>query len=78
MMIGVEKGQSIIALMDDREIKAVVAEIRRLTRITHEMQESVWNECRELGYEDNMNPSEALGTLRFLFHGSRIGEKGGR
>ena len=44
MIIGVEKGHSIIALMDNGEIKAVVPEIQRLTAISLEIQESVWAE----------------------------------
>jgi flagellar motor switch protein FliG len=48
IIIGVEKGQSIIALMDNGEIKAVVPEIRRLTALSREIQESVWAEFQEL------------------------------
>jgi flagellar motor switch protein FliG len=75
MIIGVEKGQSIIALMDNGEINAVVPEIRRLTALSREIQESVWAEFQELGYEDKMNPSEALTIIRFLFNGSKISDK---
>lgn len=72
MAIGVEKGQSIIELMDNGEIKAVVPEIRSLTAISPEMQKSIWAEFKELGYEDKMKPSEALTIIRFLFNGSKI------
>lgn len=72
MSIGVEKGQSIIELMDNGEIKAVVPEIRSLTAISPEMQKSIWAEFKELGYEDKMKPSEALTIMRFLFNGSKI------
>lgn len=72
MTIGVEKGQSIIELMDNGEIKAVVPEIRSLTAISPEMQKSIWAEFKELGYEDKMKPSEALTIIRFLFNGSKI------
>lgn len=75
MMIGMKKGQSIIELMDNGEIKAVVSEIRSLTAISQEIQESVWAEFKELGYEDNMKPSEALTIMRFLFNGSKISDK---
>ncbi len=78
MIIGVEKGQSIIALMDNGEIKAVVSEIRRLTEVPREVRESIWAEFKELGYEDKMNPSEALTIIRFLFNGRKISEKSGR
>ena len=75
MIIGVEKGQSIIALMDNGEIKAVVPVIRSLTAISQEMQDSVWAEFKELGYEDKMKPSEMLTIIRFLFNGSKISNK---
>lgn len=72
MIIGVEKGQSIIALMDNGEIKAVIPEIRRLTAVSQETQESIWTEFQQLGYEDKMKPTEALTIIRFLFNGSKI------
>lgn len=75
MIIGVEKGQSIIALMDNGEINAVIPEIRRLTEVSRDVRESVWAEFKELGYEDKMKPSEALTIIRFLFNGSKIGDK---
>ncbi len=75
MMIGMKKGQSIIELMDNGEIKAVVSRIRSLTAISQEIQQSVWAEFKELGYEDNMKPSEALTIMRFLFNGSKISDK---
>lgn len=72
MIIGMEKGQNIIALMDNDEIRAVVPEIRNLTALSPEIQESVWAEFRDLGYEDKMKPSEVLTLFRFLFNGSKI------
>jgi len=75
MIVGAEKGQRIIALMDNGEIRAVVPEIRRLTTVSQEIQESVLAEFRELGYEDKMKPSEALTIIRFLFNGSKISYK---
>ena len=75
MIIGVEQGQSILALMDNGEINAVIPEIRSLTTISQGIQESIWAEFKELGYEDTMKPSEALTIIRFLFNGSRIGNK---
>jgi len=78
MMIGVERGQRIIGLMDNGEINAVVPEIRSLTDILPEIQESVRAEFVELGYEDKMKPSEVLTIIRFLFNGSKIGDKGRR
>ena len=78
MIVGVEKGQSIIALMDNGEIKAVVPEIRSLTAVSQQMQESIWAEFKELGYEDKMKPSEALTIIRFLFNGGKISDKSWR
>ncbi|WP_371381286.1 hypothetical protein [Sporomusa aerivorans] len=77
IMIGREKGQSIIELMDNSEIKAVVAEIRSLTAISQAMQEDVFGAYKELGYEDDMRPSEILTIMRFLFNDSRISNKDG-
>jgi Flagellar motor switch protein len=73
MMIGVEKGQRILTLMDDREIKAVVPEIRGLTAVSREIQQGVWAEFADLGYAAGMKPAEALTVIRFLFNGSMIG-----
>jgi len=76
MIIGIEKGQSVIALMDNGEIKAIIPEIRNLTAVSPEIQESIWEEFKELGYEDTMNPSETLTMIRFLFNGSKISDGG--
>ena len=76
MLIGVEKGRSIIALMDNGEINAVIPELRSLTVLSQEIQESIWAEFIELGYEVNLKPSEALTIIRFLFNGGKIGNKG--
>ena len=76
MIIGMEKGQSVIALMDNGEIKAIIPEIRNLTAVSPEIQESIWAEFKELGYEDTMNPSETLTIIRFLFNGSMISDRG--
>lgn len=78
MLIGVEKGQSIIALMDTDEIKAVIPEIRRLTEVSRDVRESIWTEFKELGYEDTMNPSETLTIIRFLFNGRKISDMNGK
>jgi len=70
--IGEEKAQRIIALMDNSEIKTVISEIRKLTVISQEMQDIVWTEIQELGYEERMTPPEVLTIMRFLFNGSKI------
>ncbi|SMD07208.1 hypothetical protein [Sporomusa malonica] len=75
MIIGMEKGQSIIALMDNDEIKAVVSEIKSLTALSQEFEDSIWAEFKELGYNDQMKPSEVLTIMRFLFNGSKISNK---
>lgn len=72
MAIGVEKGQGILTLMDNGEIKAVVPEIRNLKTVHPEIQESIWAELKALGYEDTMKPAEALTIIRFLFNGGKI------
>ncbi len=78
MIIGVEKGQRILSLMDNSEIKAVVPEIRGLTAVSREVRANVWAEFKELGYEDDMNPAETLDIMRLLFNGRKIGGKEGR
>lgn len=72
MIIGMEKGRSIIELMDNGEIKVVVSEIRKITTVSQDMQKNVWAEFEKLGYEDTMKPVEALTIIRFLFDGSKI------
>lgn len=72
MSIDREKGQNIIALMDNAEIRAVVTEIKRLPPLSQEEKESIRAEFNELGYTEQMNPSEMLTIMRFLFDGSKI------
>lgn len=75
IIMGMEKGQSIIALMDNDEIKAVVTEIRSLTALSPEVEENIRAEFEELGYNDQLNPAEVLTIMRFLFNGSKISDK---
>lgn len=72
MLIGMEKGQSIIEQMDTSEIKAVVSEIQSLAAVSQEIQKDVWSEFLQLGYNDNMKSSEVLTIIRFLFNGSKV------
>jgi flagellar motor switch protein FliG len=72
MSIDREKGQNIIALMDNAEIRAVVTEIKRLPALSQEEKESIRAEFNELGYTEQQNPSEILTIMRFLFNGSKI------
>ena len=67
-----EKGRSIIELMDNGEIKVVVSEIRKITPVSQDMQKNVWAEFKSLGYEDAMKPVETLTIIRCLFNGSKI------
>ncbi|QDR81783.1 hypothetical protein [Sporomusa termitida] len=76
MLMGREKGQRIIALMDNDEIKAVVAEIRSLAVLSQAGKASVRAEFKELGYDEQMNPAAVLTLMRFLFNGSKISHKG--
>ena len=75
VIIGIERGRSIIALMDSHEINAVVTEIRNLMELSQEIQKNIWHEFEQLGYEEKMNPSETLGIIRLLFNGSKISDK---
>ncbi|MDF2634004.1 MAG: hypothetical protein K0R78_878 [Pelosinus sp.] len=72
LLIGLERGRSIIALMDNNEIKALVPEIEKIIDLSSEIQESVRNDFEQLGYKDNMRPSEVLNVIRFMFNGSNI------
>lgn len=75
MLIGREKGQSVIALLDNREITAVVSAMRKLTTVSSNVQKSIWAEFEELGYEDVMKPADTVTIIRFMFHGSNISDK---
>lgn len=72
LMIGAEKGQKVISLMDTGEIKAVMPAIRRISVMDQTTQKEVWQEFADLGYEPSMLPAEILTIIRFLFSGSRI------
>lgn len=73
LMIGFKKASSIITLMDNDEIQKIVPKIERLGEVSSEVQEKVWKEFAELGYEDTMVSSEILTVIRMLFNGSKIG-----
>jgi|GEM_PF-730946 len=72
LLIGAEKGQKVISLMDTGEIKAVMPAIRRVSKIEPAIQTEIWQEFADLGYEASMSPAEILTIVRFLFAGSRI------
>ena len=75
VIIGIERGRSIISLMDSDEINAVVPEIRNLMELSQKIKRDVWAEFEQLGYDEKMNPSEILGVIRLLFNGSKISDK---
>lgn len=75
LIIGPEKGRKIMALMDNDELKNVLAEFGKLQELSPKMQESIWQEFVQLGYEAGMNPVEALFVCRQLFNGSKMSDK---
>jgi flagellar motor switch protein FliG len=77
LVIGLAKGKSIISLMDNDEIRSVVPTINKLSEISEEVQKSVWSEFEQLGYEENMSPSDTLYIMRLLFNNSKINNKDG-
>lgn len=76
IIIDKQRAQGIIELMDNDEIRVVVAEIRKLTEISREIQNSIWAEFTELGYEEQMKSSEILTIIRFFFNGRKISKTG--
>lgn len=75
LIIGLDRGKSIISLMDNDEIRTVVPAIGKLSKISEEAQKIVWTEFEQLGYEENMSPSDALYVIRLLFNSSKISNK---
>jgi flagellar motor switch protein FliG len=75
VMIGLERGRSVLDLMDSDEIKTVVDAIGKLPALTPAMQQLVWREFAALGYKEDMNPSDTLNAIRGLFNGSKISER---
>ncbi len=74
-LVGLERGGSVIELMDNDEIKAVIPEIRKLGEISQEAQEVVWGEFEQLGYKEELRSPEILSVIRMLFNGSKISDK---
>jgi len=74
-MIGFEKGSRIIELMDNGEIQTIVPKINKVGEVSQEMQESIWAQFVELGYEEEMSAPEVLTVIRMLFNGSKITTK---
>lgn len=72
IIIGLEKGKRVMDMMDNAEIKNVLAELGKLSEISPQVQETVIHEFVQLGYHHDMNPAEILYVLRQLFNGSKI------
>jgi flagellar motor switch protein FliG len=75
LIIGLEKGKKVMALMDSGEIKSILAELNRLSELSTNVQASIRNEYMQLGYDTDMNPAETLYIIRKLFNGSKISGK---
>ena len=75
VLIGLEKGKKIMNLMDSDELKNVFTEIERLPELSPAMQEALWQELFQLGYEEKMTAVETLGVLRQLCNGGKISNK---
>lgn len=73
-IIGLEKSKKIMALMDSDELKNVLAEFGKLQRLSQKMQEGIWHEFEQQGYEEGMNPVETLFVCRQFFNGSKMSD----
>lgn len=76
IIIGLEKGKKVMDMMDNAEIKNVLAELSKLSELSQQVQENVLHEFVQLGYQHDMNPAEILYVLRQLFNGSKISNTG--
>jgi len=72
LLIGLDRGKKVFAMMDNSEIKIIVPEINKLTTLSQDLQKSVWTEFKQLGYEATTTSSDVLGMIRSLFGGSKI------
>lgn len=61
-----------MALMDNDEIKNLLAEFNTASELTANTQKTIWNEFCQLGYEAQMNPVETLFIIRQVFDGKKI------
>lgn len=74
-LIGLEKGRKTMDLMDSVEVKNVLSAFGKLSEVSPTVQERIWQEFAQLGYEAEMSPVETLYVLRQLFNGSKISDK---
>ncbi|MBP2634449.1 MAG: hypothetical protein H6Q72_356 [Firmicutes bacterium] len=72
IIIGLEKGKKVMDMMDNAEIKNVLAELGKLAELSPQVQETVLHEFEQLGYHHDMNPAEILYVVRQLFNGGKI------
>lgn len=72
LVIGLEKGSKVMDLMDSDEVKNIIPEFSNVSGLLPNVQENIWREFVELGYETKMNPVETLYVLRQLFNGGKI------
>ena len=75
MMIGLERGRNVFALLDSDEIKNIAAAIDKLPALTIERQEEVRLEFVRRGYKEDMKAPELLNIIRGLFSGGKICEQ---
>ncbi|MDF2500127.1 MAG: hypothetical protein K0Q77_841 [Anaerosporomusa subterranea] len=75
LVIGFEKGSKVMDLMDSDEVKNIIPEFGNVSGLLPNVQENVWREFVQLGYEAEMNPVETLYVLRQLFNGGKISDK---
>ena len=67
LMIGFEKASRVMALMDNAEIKNILAILNTVSTLSPATQKTVWSEFCRLGYDEQMNPAETLFVIRQVF-----------
>lgn len=64
LMIGFKKASRVMALMDNAEIKNILAILNTVSTLSPATQKTVWSEFCRLGYDEQMNPAETLFVIR--------------
>lgn len=67
LMIGFEKASRVMALMDNAEIKNILAILNTVSTLSPATQKTVWSEFCRLGYAEQLNPAETLFVIRQVF-----------
>lgn len=75
LVIGFGKASKVMDLMDSDEVKNIAPEFGKISGLSPNVQENIWREFVQLGYEAEMNPVETLYVLRQLFNGGKISGK---